>query len=172
MIAPVVWSAPCFNSTLLATMKWQFLEDSVRYDRGNVGYLISISFSFPKMCRGINLHCSFCSSLIIPHRIHVYGILYILYNIHLHLVDFYSKCRDIYHTWILWVLQYGHVWQKLPASISRRRFFAIHRWGCFVVGSSSASGVFCFRVCEQLVSSRKKKHHNKQVDLIFPVILK
>ena len=29
------------------------------------------------------------------HRIHVW-------YIHLHLVDFYGKCRWIYHTWILW----------------------------------------------------------------------
>ena len=29
-------------------------------------------------------------------RIHVW-------YIHLHLVDFYGKCRDVYHTWILWV---------------------------------------------------------------------
>ncbi len=33
----------------------------------------------------------------IPHRIHVR-------YIYLHLVDFYGKCRYIYHTWILWVL--------------------------------------------------------------------
>ena len=26
-------------------------------------------------------------------------------NIYLHLVDFYGKCRDIYHTWILWDIQ-------------------------------------------------------------------
>ena len=32
----------------------------------------------------------------ISHRIHVW-------YIHLHLVDFYGKCRWIYHTWILWV---------------------------------------------------------------------
>jgi len=31
------------------------------------------------------------------HRIHVW-------YIYLHLVDFYGKCRQIYHTWILWVL--------------------------------------------------------------------
>ena len=29
------------------------------------------------------------------HRIHVW-------YIYLHLVDFYGKCREIYHTWILW----------------------------------------------------------------------
>ena len=29
------------------------------------------------------------------HRIHVW-------YIYLHLVDFYGKCRQIYHTWILW----------------------------------------------------------------------
>ena len=32
----------------------------------------------------------------ISHRIHVW-------YIHLHLVDFYGKCGQIYHTWILWV---------------------------------------------------------------------
>ena len=32
----------------------------------------------------------------ISHRIHVW-------YIYLHLVDFYGKCREIYHTWILWV---------------------------------------------------------------------
>ena len=36
--------------------------------------------------------------LILPHTIHVW-------YIHLHLVDVYDKCREIYHTWILWVLQ-------------------------------------------------------------------
>ena len=30
-----------------------------------------------------------------PHTIHVW-------YIHLHLVDFYGKCTQIYHTWILW----------------------------------------------------------------------
>ena len=33
----------------------------------------------------------------IPHTIHVW-------YIYLHLVDFYGKCREIYHTWIVWVL--------------------------------------------------------------------
>ena len=33
---------------------------------------------------------------VLPHRIHVW-------YISLHLVDFYGKCREIYHTWILWV---------------------------------------------------------------------
>ena len=34
-----------------------------------------------------------------PHRIHVW-------YIYLLLVDFYGKCRYIYHTWILWELSY------------------------------------------------------------------
>ena len=34
---------------------------------------------------------------IITHMIHVW-------HIYLHLVDFYGKCRWIYHTWILWVM--------------------------------------------------------------------
>ena len=33
-----------------------------------------------------------------PHAIHVW-------HICLHLVDFYGKCRYIYHTWILWALE-------------------------------------------------------------------
>ena len=32
----------------------------------------------------------------LTHTIHVW-------YIYLHLVDFYGKCRQIYHTWILWV---------------------------------------------------------------------
>ena len=32
----------------------------------------------------------------LPHTIHVW-------YIYLHLVDFYGKCREIYHTWMLWV---------------------------------------------------------------------
>ena len=35
--------------------------------------------------------CFICQT----HRIHVW-------YIYLHLVDFYGKCRYIYHTWILW----------------------------------------------------------------------
>ena len=34
----------------------------------------------------------------VSHRIHVWYI-----YIYLHLVDFYGKCRQTYHTWILWV---------------------------------------------------------------------
>ena len=34
---------------------------------------------------------------ILTHTIHVWCI-------YLHLVDFYGKCREIYHTWILWVI--------------------------------------------------------------------
>ena len=41
-------------------------------------------------------HSHFQSNKIIPHRIYVW-------YIYLHLVDFYGKCRWIYHTWILWV---------------------------------------------------------------------
>ena len=44
----------------------------------------------------------------IPHRIHVW-------YIYLHLVDFYGKCRQIYHTWILWVLIPGF-WARLIKS--------------------------------------------------------
>ena len=33
----------------------------------------------------------------ITHTIHVW-------YIYLHLVDFYGKCREIYHTWIVWVM--------------------------------------------------------------------
>ena len=35
----------------------------------------------------------------ISHTIHVW-------YIYLHLVDFYGKCREIYHTWIVWVYIY------------------------------------------------------------------
>ena len=35
----------------------------------------------------------------ISHTIHVW-------YIYLHLVDFYGKCRQIYHAWILWVYTY------------------------------------------------------------------
>ena len=38
---------------------------------------------------------------VLPHTIHVW-------YIYLHLVDFYGKCREIYHTWIV-CLQY-HGW--------------------------------------------------------------
>ena len=34
------------------------------------------------------------------HRIHVW-------YIYLHLVDFYGKCSEIYHTWILWIMCQG-----------------------------------------------------------------
>ena len=34
------------------------------------------------------------------HTIHVW-------YIYLHLVDFYGKCREIYHTWILWAWQFS-----------------------------------------------------------------
>ena len=42
--------------------------------------------------------CSMFSAVcFITHRIHVW-------YIYLHLVDFYGKCRQIYHAWILWVI--------------------------------------------------------------------
>ena len=44
------------------------------------------------------------------HRIHVW-------YIYLHLVDFYGKCRYIYHTWILWE------WETLSA-----RWFKVPFW--------------------------------------------
>ena len=33
-----------------------------------------------------------------------------VWYIYLHLVDFYGKCRYIYHTWILWGMRMYHVW--------------------------------------------------------------
>ena len=35
-------------------------------------------------------------SVYLTHRVHVW-------YIYLHWVDIYGKCRDVYHTWILWV---------------------------------------------------------------------
>ena len=43
-----------------------------------------------KTCEDVQWKSSVCT-----HRIHVWCI-------YLHLVDFYGKCRWIYHTWILW----------------------------------------------------------------------
>ena len=40
------------------------------------------------------------------HRIHVW-------YIYLHLVNFYGKCRQIYHTWILWEIN-GAFFVQLP----------------------------------------------------------
>ena len=44
------------------------------------------------------------------HRIHVW-------DIYLHLVDFYGKCRSICHTWILWV------WIQPPSTMIVTFFF-------------------------------------------------
>ena len=55
--------------------------DPIRYLK-NGAFLVVTS-------RGETLHVIF-------HRIHVWYIC-------LHLVNFYGKCREIYHTWILWV---------------------------------------------------------------------
>ena len=38
--------------------------------------------------------------LLITHTIHVW-------YIYLHLVDFDGKCREIYHTWMIWVIKPG-----------------------------------------------------------------
>ena len=46
--------------------------------------------------RGSNPIYDFCANTCISHRIRVW-------YIYLHLVDFYGKCRYIYHTWMLWV---------------------------------------------------------------------
>ena len=47
---------------------------------------------------------------ILTHTIHVWCI-------YLHLVDFYGKCRGIYHTWILWVIVcfsfFGGGWEEV-----------------------------------------------------------
>ena len=42
-----------------------------------------------------------CFSYIVAHRIHVW-------YIYQHLVNVYGKCRQIYHTWILWVVLLLH----------------------------------------------------------------
>ena len=43
--------------------------------------------------------------LVVAHTIHVW-------YIYLHLVDFYGKCRKIYHTWILWVVWFLKFWNS------------------------------------------------------------
>ena len=49
----------------------------------------------PRRC--VFFKCFLTTGASMAHRIHVW-------YIHLHLVDFYGKCRWIYHTWILWVV--------------------------------------------------------------------
>ena len=44
----------------------------------------------------------------LTHRIHVW-------YIYLHLVDFYGKCSQIYHTWILWVSHLGKYLLLVPS---------------------------------------------------------
>ena len=61
----------------------------------------------------------------LSHRIHVW-------YIYLHLVDFYGKCRWIYHTWILWVWEGFHELPKHPA----KRVFFFRSNGRWFVGSS------------------------------------
>ena len=61
----------------------------------------------------------------LTHRIHVW-------YIYLHLGDFYGKCRQIYHTWILWVRI------QSPSETCNGTYIlcVLRRWGCTAQSSS------------------------------------
>ena len=61
--------------------------------KNGFGWKMFFSLEKSGPCSGVFCNFRRCN---ITHRIHVW-------YIHLHLVDFYGKCRWIYHTWILWV---------------------------------------------------------------------
>ena len=75
-----------------------------RQNRGGASFEVTAVQVAALLCGQLQ-HCilsrrggaSFCCQVNQPHSIHVW-------YIYLHLVDFYGKCRLIYHTWMLWEL--------------------------------------------------------------------
>ena len=81
----------------------------------------------------------------ISHRIHVW-------NIYLHLDDFWGKCWYIFHTWILWVCLYSLFW-----GVSHD-FIKIHQ-----AGFINPVGLPTCNSPHVRISSLKASHHKEKV---------
>ena len=106
-------------------------------------------------------------SLHITHRIHVW-------YIYLHLVDFYGRCRQIYHTWILWVMYVVHQVfqsQKVPewprhVSLTRLTSWTLRRLVYYARTSwnETASYLLYYSTCKYHVELYK--HVNRHCKIL------
>ena len=76
------------------------LENPENHKGGNPYFTTSLPRIYTDRIRLVRTQRTFPKVVIEPtqsntHTIHVW-------YIYLHLVDFYGKCREIYHTWIVW----------------------------------------------------------------------
>ena len=95
---PPCWSC-WWNWLRLPGHNWALVSYHIR--SGRVFFSSNFCFADLKIIKGPAPHWKSTSSSwkIIPiytHTIHVW-------YIYLHLVDCYGKCREIYHTWMVWV---------------------------------------------------------------------
>jgi len=93
-----------YNTVILACFLSKRLLSQWRWWSTPIGWLPEHELKFPHLREMLEIKVSIHHT----HTIHVW-------YIYLHLVDFYGKCRKIYHTWMVWDMSHvplkHHKWR-------------------------------------------------------------